>query len=144
MIGKPCMLISRGLILLAEHSHEHVTACKWAPESLDLAPSRQMQKPELNDVPPELATVWAQAIKSNARHIKTALFQKFLSCGKDWGKWPVMNLTMAHIPALNLLTYTKHPFLRLHVRQLRSRSDVNRDKKKRSQHLRHDSECMFT
>ena len=54
-------------------------ACNHQP-----CPCRQIQNPTCSSVPAEVVSLFNRAVKCNARSVKTALFQKYLECGKDW------------------------------------------------------------
>ena len=47
---------------------------------------RQLDKPEVYDVPEDIVTAWKNAVSSKSRTAKNLLFQAFLKSGKDWSK----------------------------------------------------------
>ena len=44
------------------------------------------QKESLEKVPSEMTELWSKAVRTNARAVKTALFNKWLEAGQSWSR----------------------------------------------------------
>lgn len=45
---------------------------------------RRLRDPSANEIPDDFVTLWQDAVRTNSKAAKSALFEKWLSAGKDW------------------------------------------------------------
>ena len=76
--------------------------------------NRQMKRAG-HDVPAEIQTMWNKAVGSNCKAAKTMLFQKWLSCGKDYSQLRVQHSYISFVYSYASHLLTKNPILPLTI-----------------------------
>ena len=72
-------------MLLRRHAGVYVIVCFTFWVCMDVCLHRQL-KSKVTPVPQEIRTMWQRAVSANCKAAKTALFQKWLTAGKDYAQ----------------------------------------------------------